>query len=397
MYSTSQQSQLQPPSTTRKAKKGLQSLFRLRAPLLGYLAAFALVGALLGIERLDRYFSQTPLFLGAPFGLIAILVALVWGIGPALVTFFLGLIAMINFIDPGVLTADVLRDILIMGPFLVLEVAAIVAVIRLEKARRELLTTHQQLAQEHENVLHSHEQLERVTVLKDYVLTRAAHELRTPLTTILGRTQLLASRLEKAGETPENWAEVKKYVGIVDVRAHHLRSLIDSLFELNRIQCRVPPSLLPLCDLKSLCRDAIEELQVQTARTIRAIFSEQPVILPADDKGLLQVLENVLHNAIKYSPEQTPVTVLMSSDDSRATLKISNQCTRAIDPEHLEWLFQPFYRTPDVEYSSIHGWGLGLAISKEVIAFHHGEIHAESPDGNMLHICISLPLRAADT
>jgi signal transduction histidine kinase len=259
-----------------------------------------------------------------------------------------------------------------------------------------LLTAHQQLEKEHEKVLHSHQELERVTALKDYVLTRAAHELRTPLTTILGRTQLLASRLKKSGETPENWIAVKKYVDIVEVRAHHLRSLIDSLFELNRIQSKRPSLPLPLCDLKSLCRDIIEEVRVQTKRPIEVTFPEQPVILPADDKSLWQALENILTNAVKYSPENTPVTVRVASDDSQATLKVSNECAGAIDPERIEWLFLPFYRTPDVEYSSIQGWGLGLAISKEIIAFHQGEIQAESPDGKILHVLVSLPLQATE-
>lgn len=98
----------------------MEVLLKWRSPALGYLAAFLLVGALLGVERLDKHFPQAPLFLGAPFGLIAILVALVWGIGPALVTFFLGLIAMVNIVDPGILTTDMFRDVLIMGPFLIL-------------------------------------------------------------------------------------------------------------------------------------------------------------------------------------------------------------------------------------------------------------------------------------
>lgn len=364
-------------------------------PVFGYIAAFLFVAGLFAIERLDPYVPQAPLFAGAPFGLIAILIALIWGIGPALVTLALSLVIITTVISPGLFTEDILRDSLIVAPFLILEGMAIAAVLRLERGRRATLQTHQELEREHEQVLQSHQQLERASALKDYVLTRAAHELRTPLTTILGRTQHLASRLEKFGETPENWAAVEKYVGVVEVRALHLRSLIDSLFELSRVHNEELPTPLPLCDLKSLCCDVIEELQTQTGRVIRLDFPPDTITLPADDKRLFQALANVLGNAIKYSEANTPIDVYVNSDSTSVTLQIHNECP-ALDQAQLEQLFLPFYRVPAVEYSAIHGWGLGLAISKEIIERHKGQIWAESSDGNGLSVFIKLPLQVDD-
>lgn len=361
--------------------------------MLGYIAAFIFVGGLLAVEKLDPYVSQIPLFIGAPFGLVAILIALIWGIGPAVVALALGLVVLATFIQPGLFTGDFLRDGLIVAPFLILEGVAIAAVLRLERERRAVLQAHQELEHEHEQALQSHKQLERASALKDYVLTRAAHELRTPLTTILGRTQLLTSRLEKSGETPENWAAVEKYVGLVEVRALHLRSLIDSLFELSRVHNEELSTPLPLCDLQSLCCDAIEELQTQTGRVIRLDFPPNAITLPADDKRLFQALANVLGNAIKYSEANTPIDVHVNSDSTSVTLQIHNECP-ALDQAQLEQLFLPFYRVPAVEYSAIPGWGLGLPTSKEIVERHKGQIWAESSNGNGLSVFIKLPMQA---
>lgn len=375
----------------KKNKNKLQQIAKLRSPALGYLAAFAFVGGLVGIEKLDRYIPQAPIFIGAPFGLAAILVALIWGIGPALVALALGLFVITDFIAPGLFTPDILRDSTIIGPFIILEMVAIGIVIGLERARKALLRAHQELESAHEKVLQSHKQLEQANALKDYVLTRAAHELRTPLTTILGRTQLLTSRLEKSGETQENWASVEKYVNVIEVRALHLRALIDSLFELSRAQDEALPSPLPLCDLKSLCLDVVEQQQVQTGRVIKLDFPRSSVELPGDDKRLSQALTNILENAAKYSEGNTPISLHVSVDDKDVTLRIHNECP-ALDPEHIEQLFQPFYRTPGVEYSSIQGWGLGLTISKEIIERHCGQIWAESSIGKGLSVFVKLPL-----
>ena len=378
---------------SQEDRSHFRSFTRLRSPIAGYIIASLLVAGLLAIERLDEYIPQAPLFVGAPFGLVAILVALIWGIGPALVALVLGLIVLAKFISPGLLTPNLLHDGAILAPFIVLEITAIAAVIHLDRTRKALLKAHQALGAEHEKVVQSHKQLEQAGALKDYVLTRAAHELKTPLTTILGRTQLLTSRLKKSGETPENWDAVEKYVAVVEVRALHLRALIDSLFELSRVQSEEWPSPLPLCDLKNLCRDVIEEQQVQSGRAIELDFPAASIELPADDKRLEEALANILSNAIQYSKENTPIEVHAISDGGYVTLQVHNEC-HALDPEQLEQLFQPFYRTPGVQYSPIHGWGLGLTISKEIVERHKGQIWAESSEGCGLSIFIKLPLQA---
>lgn len=339
------------------------------SPVVGYVASFLLVLVLLLIEKIDEHIPGVSIFVGAPFALLAILVALIWGTGPALVSLGLGLIIVLEFISPRAIATSLLQDFIVVGPFIALQIVAIATVVRLERSRKELQTSYQQL--------------EQANAQKDYVLTRAAHELRTPLTTILGRTQLLSSRLKKSGETPESWAEVQKCLKTVEIRALRLRALIDSLFDLSRTRAQDVSSQFSSCDFEDLCREIIENQRTLAGRQIELDFPGHPIILQADEKRLAQVLTNLLVNAIQYSPEDTRIAVGVSSNNDFVTLHIHNESS-PLSPEQVERLFEPFYRTPSVEYSSITGWGLGLTISKEIVEQHGGTIWVEAtPKGGI--------------
>lgn len=361
-----------------------------RSSITGYFASFFLVGALLIIEKIDELVPHAPIFVGTPFALISVLAALIWGLGPALVAFVLGLIVVIEFFSPDVLSTDFLHDAAIIGPFTVLQLVAIATVIKLERARQRLLAARQELASAHEELLASHKQLEQAVALKDYVMTRAAHELRTPLTTILGRTQLLSSRLNKSGETPENWAALKNYLEVIEVRALHMRALIENLFDLSRIHAKIAPLEKRPCDLGNLCRKVVEAQRVSSGRIIELELPAQDIMLQADDKRLSQVLVNLLSNAIKYSQEDSVIYVRVSSEDTHALLLVHNAYPE-LAPEQLKRLFEPFYRASNVEYSSIQGWGLGLTLAKEIVEQHGGQIEARSTQGNGITFVVRLP------
>ncbi|MBE3560101.1 MAG: HAMP domain-containing histidine kinase [Ktedonobacteraceae bacterium] len=378
-----------PPATGRPT--------RLYASVMGYFFSLLLVAVLSLLEKIDQTFPHAPIFLGAPFGMISILIALLWGSGPALFSMVLGVIVIVVFLSPGIVTPDMMRDIIIIGPFVLLQLLALAIVVRMEKGRRRLLTaqqTAQTYAQELEAAnaeLHRvNSQLEQANYLKDYVLTRSSHELKTPLTTILGRTQLLLARLERFGETPENCATVHKHLEVIEERAHHLRSLIENLLDLSKIYADEEPFHLVPCDLGSLCHDVVEEAHTRSGRTIELEIPAGPLPLRADDKRLSQVLTNLLSNAIKYSPEHTPIHVRVDVENGSAVLSVHNECP-ALSQEQLEHIFEPFYRTVDVEYSSIPGWGLGLAMSKKIVERHSGRIWVESSADNGITFSVRLP------
>ncbi|GCE24677.1 hypothetical protein KDA_01610 [Dictyobacter alpinus] len=358
-------------------KNKLQGPTWLRSPLMGYIAAFLLVGFLLLIEKADEGIPDVPLFIGTPFGLLAILVALVWGTGPALVALGFGLIVVIEFISPNTLTTDIPRDVLIIGPFIALQLTAIATVVRLEQAHLKLKRSQQQL--------------EQANALKTYVLVRAAHELKTPLTTIIGRTQWLSSHLDRSGPTPENWAALQRYLEVTRKRAYYLQELIDSLFDLSRAYVQGAAALqLSPCDLVTICRDAVEDVQALSDRSIDLDCPPSPLLLQADEKYLAQVLINLLNNAVKYSPENSKVKVHVHSEDNSFLLQVHND-SPTLSQEQLERLFEPFYRDPVVERAGLPGWGLGLTISKQFVELHGGQLWAELYADNGITFLVRLP------
>lgn len=370
----------------------------LQSPAIGYLACVLLMGGVIMIDKIDQYFPSAPLFAGAPFALASMLVAMIWGMGPAVFSIGLGALVLGALFVPGVFTPNAPRDLLIIGPFVFVQLIAVGTVLRLQRSRQQIVAAQRvaeayahQLASANQQLLQANTQLERATILKDYILIRAAHELRTPLTTIRGRTQLLASRLEKLGETPGNWAAVHQYLPVMEARTLHLQALIERLLDLGRAQSRAIPLQRHSCDLGKLCGEVVEDQRVLSGRAIELELPASAVVVQADRQLLSQVLTNLLSNAVKYSPEQSTIQVRLYAEEKQGRLHIQNECL-ALPSEPLARLFEPFYRTPEVEYSSIPGWGLGLTINKEIVEQHGGQIWAETSEENRITFFVTLPL-----
>jgi len=211
------------------------------------------------------------------------------------------------------------------------------------------------------------------------------------MTMILGQTQMALRRLNRSGETSENWSALRQYLGIVEAHALNLRMLIDDLFDLSSVRAGQFPLRLTQCDLGSLCRDVIKDQQAFSDRSIELELPSEPLLLQADEKRLVQVLVNLVNNAIKYSPENTTIHVRVHPEHAHLILEVHNEGT-VLSPVQLEQIFEPFYRTSDAENSPIKGWGLGLAISKEIVERHGGQIWAESSEGKGITFFVKLPI-----
>ena len=372
----------------------------LRSAWFGYVAGLLLVGAMVLFDKLYDYISSSiSMFDAAPFGLVSIVVALLWGMRPALFAIVIGLVAIAIFITaPGRLTSNIGWDIAIFAPFVALQLVAVGVALRFEAARRRVLaaqqrtqTYAQELEAANQRLVQANEQLERANYLKDYVVLRSSHELRTPLTMILGQTQMALRRLNRSGETSENWSALRQYLGIVEAHALNLRMLIEDLFDLSSVRAGQFPLRLTLCDLGSLCRDVIKDQQACSDRSIELELPSEPLLLQADEKRLVQVLVNLVNNAVKYSPENTTIQVRVRPEHAHLILEVHNEGT-ALTQAQLEHIFEPFYRTLDAEASPVKGWGLGLTITKEIVERNGGQLWAESPEGKGITFFVKLPI-----
>ena len=393
-------------SGRRPQKDSLQELSQHRVVLLswlrsswfGYLAGLLLSVALVRLDIMYNYISSISIFDAAPFGIASVLVALIWGLFPALFSIVLGLITIAIFVAPGMFTLNIARDTAIIAPFALLQCLAVVVAIRFEAAKRRILAA-QQMAQAYaqeletanQRLMQVNEQLERANYLKDYVIVRSSHELRTPMTTILGRTQLALLRLNRSGETPENWSALRQYLEIIEIHAQRLAALINDLFDLSSIRLGHLQLQKTQCDLARLCREVIKDAQASSGRSIELKLPSESLLLQADEKRLTEVLVNLVDNAVKYSPENTPIRVRARREDSHVILEVHNESAALTRPQ-LEHIFEPFYRTLDAEASPVKGWGLGLTIAQEIVEQHGGQIWAESSEAKGITFFVKLPV-----
>ncbi len=117
-----------------------------------------------------------------------------------------------------------------------------------------------------------------------------------------------------------------------------------------------------------------------------------PVFVEVDSDRLSQVVTNLVSNALKYSSPESPVRVALCARDTTALIKVHDS-GQGIAQKELEHIFDTFYRAPDAQTSKQSGWGLGLAICKDIVERHNGRIWCESQVGDGSTFFVELPLK----
>ena len=220
----------------------------------------------------------------------------------------------------------------------------------------------------------------------NYLVDIIVHELRTPLTVILSTTESLQNYRQKW--TPEK--QNKSFKRIQKAIEHISRLLEDiSIWEeLEKRQFVLQPSWT---DVLSSSQQILEELELIDEANHQLVVSFQgdrrSVYL--DPYVLRYILTNLLHNAIKYSPKKSTVSLLIQYESNRLILKVQNQGI-GIPTAEREQIFKPLYRGSNTD--RIKGTGLGLAIVKEYVRLSGGEINLEnnSPSTTIFTVCLPL-------
>lgn len=223
---------------------------------------------------------------------------------------------------------------------------------------------------------------------KNELVTYLAHDIRTPLTSVRGYLELIS---EADGMSAERQRE---FAGRALLKADRLESLVEELFEITRYNMQNIPIERESLDVGLLCQQIAEEFYPQAQSRNLAIEVDAPVGLTAfwDSSRMGRVLENVLKNAMVHGSSDSTVTIRAmqdGQDDDVIILSVSNQ-GKEISPEHLEHVFDRFYRGDAARGQATGGAGLGLAIAKEIVEAHGGEIKAES-EGSLTTFTIRLP------
>ena len=362
-----------------------------RLPPLGYIATFPLVGLALLIPFGFKHLGIYQAFLDTPLVLVTLIIALVWGTEPAVLSILLGTMAFdIYFLSDKYQLFQGWNESLPLVPFVLAQIVMVVLAAQREKGRRSIEAAQEELKDYAGQLEWVNRQLQEANKLKDQFLSMASHELKTPITSIRGQAQIGMMRLNKQAELSPELEQLRTALERIEQHTHRLNSLVDDLMDLSTLSSGKVKLRASQCDLGEVCREVIDEQQSLSGRVIALELPPTPVPVQADCERIGQVITNLVSNAVKYSTEGSTIQVSVSQSQGKAIIQVHNEGTPI--PKDLQAdLFEPFYRTPAAQSSSKKGWGLGLAISKQIIERHGGSIRVESSQGKGTTFTIELP------
>jgi two-component system sensor histidine kinase GlrK len=235
------------------------------------------------------------------------------------------------------------------------------------------------------------ERLGEIERMKADFFSSMSHELRTPLTSIKEGTGLLLDGV--GGETTD---KQRKLLTILAEESNRLIGVVNSLLDLSKLEAGMLNYQFETVNLDPLIRRAVAEIApLVEAKQITVEIAIEGPLPPArlDPERMLQVLRNLLGNAVKFTPKGGQVTVAATPVDGKLQVSVQDSGP-GIPAESLTAIFEKFHQGNHKGAHTRPGTGLGLAIAKNIITSHGGEIWAESQFGQGSKFCFVLPCSA---
>ncbi len=220
---------------------------------------------------------------------------------------------------------------------------------------------------------------------KDDFLSIASHELKTPLTTIKGLVQIL-QRFSGEGLSEKYTETLNK----VAVHVDRLNNLITDLLDTSKIQSGNIESHIEPCDISSLVSNCVDNIQIADDSHKMIVSGAEKLIVNIDESQITQVVNNILSNAVKYSPKSKPIHINISKVANFAKVSVKDEGL-GIDQKDKGKIFDRFYRA-DSTQKQYPGMGIGLYVSQKIIDNHNGTLWVESEPGYGSTFHFTLPL-----
>ncbi len=297
--------------------------------------------------------------------LAVVFVAIRWGRGPAITTSILSVLAFDFFLIPPYLTFDI-ADIEYLFTFAAFLVVGIVVSTFASKVRKQII-------QRQTEKLHS------------ALLSSISHDLKTPLVSITGALTALLNKKSNLDE-----GRRKELLQTAREESDRLNRIVNNLLDMTKMESGILQISKKPCDLRDLIGACLEQLKDKIGpRSIKIEIAKDFPEVVADFPFILKAFFNVIDNALKYSPVDSPVEISASCLQRKVQIKIRDHGLGISKEDHRR-IFEKFYR---VERSqNVLGTGLGLCISKSIIEAHGGQIGVESTLGKGAIFAIELPL-----
>lgn len=239
-------------------------------------------------------------------------------------------------------------------------------------------------AELYSRIIAANEQLKEAIRLKDELVSMVAHDFRSPLTSIQAFSELLQDRVSDEG--------VKKHLTIINRQSKHLASLAADTLTMSRLETGNFPLDFKMFRINELMMSLMETRSTDTNVDLKFEFPEEDIEVSGDSRRIYEVIDNLLGNAIKYSPDGAFIRVNISKIDEGIQVSIADK-GMGIASSDLPRLFQKFSRLDSARQRQIAGTGLGLYICRAFIEAHGGRIWVDSEVGKGSTFHFVLPIK----
>ncbi|MEG9298408.1 cell wall metabolism sensor histidine kinase WalK [Mangrovibacillus sp. Mu-81] len=235
-------------------------------------------------------------------------------------------------------------------------------------------------------VLHDITEQEKIDLERREFVANVSHELRTPLTTMRSYLEALA---EGAWQDEDI---APQFLNVTQTETERMIRLVNDLLQLSKMDSKDYRFNKDWVDFILLFHRIIDrfEMTKNLNVTFERYLPDEAMFVEIDQDKITQVLDNIISNALKYSPEGGTITFSVKENNGFIEISVSDQGL-GIPKENLDKIFERFYRVDKARSRQMGGTGLGLAIAKEMISAHGGDIWATSIDGKGTTITFKLP------
>ena len=250
----------------------------------------------------------------------------------------------------------------------------------------ERIKLQQQYLLEHEEA----QRLEELNRLKSYFVSSVSHDLKTPLTSIKLFAEMLRDQKQNSPQEAQEWLE------IIDGESERLTRLINNVLDFEKAERHMKQYNFEMIDLNDVVRKCVRSMNYQLKMEkciLKTQLCKDSVSIHADEDAVLEALENLMTNALKYSPADRR-SIELSTSVGTAFAEVSVQdCGIGISEEDRRTIFEPFARARQAQKHWSGGTGLGLAVVKNVMDAHEGVIEVQSEVGSGSTFTLKFPMQ----
>lgn len=237
-------------------------------------------------------------------------------------------------------------------------------------------------------IWHSLEKQRKLTALKNDFISNVTHELKTPITTVGVAIEALSSF--NAMDNPQRR---KEYLDISKHELNRLTILVDKVLKMSLFEKKEPELKIEQFDLQLLVNEVLGSMKLQFEKFAAKVDFQTKgtsFALEGDRIHLTSVIYNLIDNALKYSPEQPEINLVLEEENSEIKFSVKDKGI-GIPASYLDKIFDKFFRVPTGDQHDIKGHGLGLSYVAGVINKHHGKIVVDSKKNLGTKFTISIP------